>query len=99
MKQFIKPTSAELEILAVLWELGPTSVRDVFERLSKKKRTTYTTVLKFMQIMNEKGLVKRDEKSRAHIYRAAIAQEHTQKGLVKDLLDKAFRGSALRLVQ
>jgi len=99
MKQFIKPTSAELEILAVLWELGPTSVRNVFERLSEKKATTYTTVLKFMQIMNEKGLVKRDEKSRAHIYRAAIAQEHTQKGLVKDLLDKAFRGSALRLVQ
>ena len=99
MKQFIKPTSAELEILGVLWESGPASVRQVFERLSKRKATTYTTVLKFMQIMHEKGFVKRDEKNKAHIYRAAITEEQTRKGLVKDLLDKAFRGSALSLVQ
>ena len=99
MKQFGKPTSAELEILSVLWETGPASVREVFARLSEQKSTTYTTVLKFMQIMHEKGFVKRDEKNKAHIYRAAITQEQTQRGLVKDLLDKAFRGSALSLVQ
>jgi len=99
MKQFIKPTSAELEILGVLWETGPASVRQVFERLSEQKSTTYTTILKFMQIMHEKGFVKRDEKNKAHIYRAAITQDQTQKGLVQDLLDRAFRGSALSLVQ
>ena len=97
--RYIKPTESELEILQVLWKKGLATVREVHEDLAALKDAGYTTTLKLMQIMNEKGLVKRDEKSRAHIYRAAIAQEHTQKGLVKDLLDKAFRGSALRLVQ
>lgn len=94
-----KPTSAELDILAVLWERGASTVREVFDALSERKPTTYTTVLKFMQIMNEKGLVKRDEQAKAHIYSAVPTEEQTQKNLVSDLLDRAFRGSALKLVQ
>lgn len=95
----LKPTSAELDILNVLWEKGASTVRDVFETLNARKPTTYTTVLKFMQIMHEKGLVKRDEHSKAHIYSADVTQEQTQTSLVSDLLDRAFRGSALKLVQ
>jgi len=94
-----KPTSAELDILNVLWEKGPSTVRDVYGSLNERKPTTYTTVLKFMQIMNEKGLVKRDEHAKAHIYRAVPTEEQTQKNMVSDLLDRAFRGSALKLVQ
>jgi predicted transcriptional regulator len=94
-----KPTSAELDILAVLWERGASTVRDVCAVLNERKPTTYTTVLKFMQIMNEKGLVKRDEHAKAHIYSAVPTEEQTQKNLVSDLLDRAFRGSALKLVQ
>lgn len=94
-----KPTSAELDILAVLWERGASTVRDVYAALNERKPTTYTTVLKFMQIMNEKGLVKRDEHAKAHIYSAVPTEEQTQRNLVSDLLDRAFRGSALKLVQ
>ena len=94
-----KPTSSELEILDVLWEKREATVKDLFEAIGKRRATTYTTVLKTLQIMNEKGLVKRDEKGKAHIYKPARSQEHTQKNLVSDLLDKAFRGSALKLVQ
>lgn len=94
-----KPTAAELEILAVLWEMGSATVKEVHEKLNENKPTTYTTVLKFLQIMTEKGLVERDDANKAHIYRAATTQEQTQKTLVSDLLEKAFRGSALRLVQ
>ena len=94
-----KPTSAELDILAVLWERGASTVRDVYAALSERKPTTYTTVLKFMQIMNEKGLVKRDEHAKAHIYSAVPTEEQTKTNLVSDLLDRAFRGSALKLVQ
>ncbi len=94
-----KPTAAELEILAVLWESGAATVREVQEVLNRNKPTAYTTVLKFLQIMTEKGLVKRDVAAKAHIYRAALKQEETQKNLVADLIEKAFRGSALKLVQ
>jgi BlaI family transcriptional regulator, penicillinase repressor len=94
-----KPTAAELEILDVLWEKGRATVREIHEHIIKRRPMTYTTVLKFMQIMLEKKLVLRDEKDRAHIYRPARTQRHTQKNLVADLLDKAFRGSASKLVQ
>ena len=94
-----QPTSSELEILNVLWEKESATVREVFEVISASKSITYTTVLKLMQIMTEKGLVERDEQGKAHLYRAAIPQTETQKGLVKDLLEKVFRGSAMQLVQ
>ena len=94
-----KPTSAELEILSVLWEKESATVREVYEVLSERKPTVYTTILKLMQIMHEKGLVERDSSAKAHVYRAKISQEETQKNLVSDLLERAFRGSALRLVQ
>lgn len=94
-----KPTSAELDILGVLWEKGPSTVRDVYQILSERKPMAYTTILKFMQIMHEKGIVTRDEQARAHIYRAVPTELQTQKSLVSDLLERAFRGSALKLVQ
>ena len=95
-----RPTSAELEILDVLWERGAATVREVYEILSACQRpTVYTTVLKLMQIMHEKGLVERDSTSKAHVYRALASRDETQKNLVSDLLEKAFRGSALKLVQ
>lgn len=94
-----KPTVAELEILDVLWELGSSTVRDVHDVIGGRRPTAYTTVLKQMQIMHEKGLVRRSEKGKAHVYRAARSRRQTQKGLVSDLLERAFRGSALKLVQ
>ena len=95
----IKPTESELEILQTLWTRGLATVREVHEDLARTKDVGYTTTLKLMQIMHEKGLVKRDEKEKAHIYRPAQTQRQTQKSLVGDLLDKAFSGSALKLVQ
>ena len=89
-----RPTDAELEILTVLWSRGPFTVREVHEVLSARKPTQYTTVLKMLQIMSEKGLVRRDEKQRAHIYQAARPQEWTQRQLAGDLLQRAFQGSA-----
>lgn len=94
-----QPTTSELEILNVLWEKESATVREVFEIISTSKSVTYTTILKLMQIMTEKGLVERDEQSKAHLYRPTIAQNETQKGLVNDLLEKVFRGSAKQLVQ
>ena len=95
-----KPTAAELEILDLLWEKQEATVRDIQQAINKRRPdTSYTTVLKTMQIMHEKGLVKRNEKGKAHIYKPARSQEQTQRNLVSDLLDKAFRGSALKLVQ
>ena len=94
-----KPTSAELEILDLLWERGQATVKEIHEIIGERKPTLYTTVLKTLQIMHEKGLVERDAASKAHIYRAAHSQNETQKTLVSDLLEKAFRGSALKLVQ
>jgi predicted transcriptional regulator len=93
-----RPTDAELEILKVLWRRGPSTVREVFEQLSEFKTSGYTTVLKMMQIMSEKGLVRRDETERAHVYEAALAEDETQRQLVGDLLRRAFDGSAKRLV-
>ena len=92
-----RPTNSELEILGVLWERGPCLVKDVHEEMEKRRRTGYTTVLKLMQIMAEKGLVTRDEANRAHVYSANISREHAQSGLMNDLVDKAFGGSAHKL--
>jgi len=93
-----RPTDAELEILTVLWSRGPLTVRDVHQVLCERKSTQYTTVLKTLQIMAEKGLVRRDEKQRAHIYEAARPQEWTQRQLAGDLLQRAFQGSASQLL-
>ena len=93
-----RPTEAELEILAVLWERGDSTVRDVFEALEATRGTGYTTVLKLMQIMARKGLVQRDESRRTHVYRAAHSARRTQGELVRDLIDRAFAGSASKLV-
>ena len=93
-----RPTAAELEILTVLWSLGPSTVRDVHEALSRRKPAQYSTVLKFLQIMAEKGLVRRNEKQRAHIYEAARPREWTQRQLAGDLLERAFNGSAKSLM-
>ena len=96
--QLPRPTDAELEILAVLWQRGPSTVREVHDSISELKPTGYTTVLKLMQIMTEKGLVSRDERERAHVYRARVPEEQTQQQLVGDLLDRAFKGSAASMV-
>ena len=93
-----KPTAAELEILTVLWSLGPVTVRDVYEALSRRRPAQYSTVLKFLQIMAEKGLARRNEKQRAHIYEAARPREWTQRQLAGDLLQRAFDGSAKSLM-
>ena len=92
------PTPAELEILGVLWKRGPSTVRDVQEALDEDRPTGYTTVLKLLQIMTEKQLVSRDERARAHVYVARLPEAHTQRQLVSDLLDRAFGGSAMKLV-
>jgi predicted transcriptional regulator len=92
------PTAAEIAILNVLWERGPSTVRDVHEQLSARTGTGYTTVLKLLQIMHEKGLVTRDESDRAHVYAAAAQQQGTQQALIGDLLERAFGGSAHRLI-
>ncbi len=91
-----RPTQAELEILRVLWDRGPSSVRDVHEALGAD--AGYTTVLKQLQIMSTKGLVERDERGRAHVYSATVPQEQTQRQLVRDLVERAFGGSAGQLV-
>lgn len=96
--QLPKPTDAELAILQVLWESGPMTVRQVHDSLSQHRELGYTTVLKLLQIMGEKGLVERDESNRSHVYRAKLPREQTQAQLVGDLLSKAFGGSAARLV-
>jgi predicted transcriptional regulator len=95
----MKPTAAELDILSVLWEQRKATVKDVHEVINKQKPTAYTTVLKTLQIMHEKGLVERDEHNKAHIYKAAVAKNETQKNIVTDMLERVFRGSAAQLVQ
>ena len=92
------PTDAELEILRVLWNRGPSTVRDVYEELQRAKPVGYTTVLKFLQIMAGKGLVRRNEEQRTHVYESMVPRESTQRQLVGDLLDRAFGGSAMQLV-
>jgi BlaI family transcriptional regulator, penicillinase repressor len=93
-----RPTAAELEILRVLWSHGLSTVREVHERLNQTKPTGYTTVLKLMQIMADKGLVVRNEEQRAHVYQAVCPREDTQRQLVGDLVERAFGGSATQLV-
>ena len=97
-----KPTDGELAILSVLWRLGPATVRQVFDVLNGERggerEMGYTTVLKMLQIMSEKELVTRDETERTHVYESRYSESHTQSHLVKDLADKAFGGSAMKLV-
>jgi len=93
-----RPTDGELAILRVLWQRGPSTVRQVNEALNIDRTTGYTTTLKLMQIMTEKGLVVRDESERTHIYTAGTAEEQTQRQLVGDLMDRAFGGSTRKLV-
>lgn len=93
-----KPTNAELEILTVLWSIGPATVREVYDAISRRRRAEYSTTLKFMQIMAEKGLLLRNEKQRAHVYEPAKPREWTQRQLAGDLLERAFSGSAKALL-
>jgi predicted transcriptional regulator len=97
-KPLPRPTEAELAILRVLWDRGPSTVRDVQQALEVERGTGYTTALKLLQIMTEKGLVRRDDRQRTHVYEAALPAEATQRQLVRDLLDRAFGGSARQLV-
>ncbi len=94
-----RPTDAELEILRVLWKRGKSSVREVHEELNLARPGGYTTALKLLQIMTDKGLVRRDEEARAHLYEAVESREGTQSKLVRDLAERAFGGSAAELVQ
>ena len=93
-----RPTDAELAILRVLWARGPSTVRQVHETLVRERPTAYTTALKMLQIMTEKGLVHRDDRDRTHIYHPRLTEDQTQRQLVRDLLDRAFGGSASKLV-
>jgi predicted transcriptional regulator len=93
-----KPTTTELEILRVLWERGPSTVRDVYEVMAQSKPIGYTTVLKIMQIMTQKGTVARNEDSKAHVYKARQPEENTKRQLAGDLLQRAFAGSASQLM-
>ena len=93
-----KPTAAELAILQVLWSRGPSTVRDVLQTLNRKKDMGYTGVLKLLQIMTVKGLVRRDESARAHIYEACLPAEHTKRHLDGDVLQRVFQGSASQLM-
>ena len=96
--KYIKPTESELEILQVLWNRGLASVREVHEELSKSKDAGYTTTLKLMQIMHEKGLVKRDDSVKTHIYQPAVSKEKTQKHLLGKMINTLFGGSTTQLV-
>jgi predicted transcriptional regulator len=93
-----RPTDAELAILRILWDRGPSTVRQVHDILAHERQAAYTTALKLLQIMIEKGLVERDESDRTHVYRARLSEETTQRQLVRDLLDRAFGGSPGKLV-
>ncbi|RYZ21748.1 MAG: BlaI/MecI/CopY family transcriptional regulator [Chitinophagaceae bacterium] len=94
----IKPTESELEILQILWGKGLATVREVHEELAKTKEVGYTTTLKLMQIMHEKGLVKRDESMRTHVYQPSVNKEKTQKHLLTKMIDSLFGGSSTQLV-
>jgi BlaI family transcriptional regulator, penicillinase repressor len=93
-----RPTDAELEILTILWSRGPSSVREVHETITRRRPAQYSTVLKFLQIMAEKGLVRRNEEQRAHIYEAAQPREWTQRQLAGDLLERAFGGNPAQML-
>ncbi|HYI08642.1 MAG TPA: BlaI/MecI/CopY family transcriptional regulator [Thermoanaerobaculia bacterium] len=93
-----RPTDAELAILTVLWQRGPSTVREVHDELSSTHDTGYTTILKLLQIMTDKGLVIRDERQRAHVYATRESEQRTQRQLLGDLIDRAFGGSPAKLV-
>jgi len=93
-----RPTDAELAILRVLWDRGPSTVREVHEALRSSQSSGYTSVLKFLQIMTDKGLVVRDETNRAHVYGPKVSEQRTQLQLLSDLVDRAFAGSSAKLV-
>ena len=97
-KKTLKPTPAELPILAILWEEGPSTVRHVHDIVMERQKVGYTTILKFLQIMHKKGLVKRDSSAMAHIYEPAFSEEEIQRRLLNDLVQGAFKGSAKNLV-
>lgn len=97
-RELPKPTNAELEILTVLWSIGSATVREVYEAISRRRPAQYSTTLKFLQIMANKGLVRRDEKQRAHVYQAVKTREWTQRQLAGDLLERAFGGSPTALL-
>lgn len=94
----VKPTESELEILQFLWQNGPSTVRQVHEELAKTKDSGYTTTLKLMQIMFEKGLVSRTDAGRFHLYKAEVGEEETQNSLLGKFVDATFRGSAMKMV-
>jgi BlaI family transcriptional regulator, penicillinase repressor len=95
--QIPRATESELELLRILWEKQPATVRDIYEALNEERRSGYTTVLKLLQIMTAKGLVVRDEANRAHVYRAAVSQDAMQSKMLKDLSMRLFSGSAAQL--
>ncbi|MCA9043828.1 MAG: BlaI/MecI/CopY family transcriptional regulator [Planctomycetaceae bacterium] len=97
-KNEMRPTQVELDILQLLWKQGPSTVRAVHDVLSQGKELTYTSTLKTMQVMHEKGLVVRDESQRSHIYEAAVQQKSTQRQFVSDLVDRVFGGATEQLV-
>lgn len=92
-----RPTEGELELLTILWDRGQATVREAFDEVNSKRPVVYTGVLKLLQIMTEKGLVRRDERERAHVYRAAIGREEIQRQFMRELSDRFFRGSATQL--
>lgn len=98
MKSKLHPTNSELAILRVLWQSGPATVRFVNEQLNQKKEVGYTTTLKLMQIMHEKGILSRTKSGKTHVYRSEVSEHETQRGLIDRLVDTAFQGSALKLV-
>ena len=98
MRKLPKPTDAELTILRVLWTRGPSTVRQVHDALNQERPAGYTTALKLLQIMADKGLVARDESDRTHVYTASVSEGETQRQLLDDLMARAFRGSAMTLV-
>ncbi len=97
MAKKIRPTESELEILQVLWSQGPCTVRQVNDRLNRNREVGYTTTLKLLQIMTDKGLVRRDSSKRTHVFEAAISEAQTQRGMIQRLIDTAFHGSAGKL--
>ena len=97
-RELPRPTDAELEILTILWSRGPSSVREVHETIIRRRPAQYSTVLKFLQIMAEKGLVRRNKQQRAHIYEAAQPREWTQRQLAGDLLERAFGGNPAQML-
>jgi BlaI family penicillinase repressor len=96
-REIPRPTEGELELLGILWERGPATVRELFEAVNTRRIIVYTGVLKLLQIMTEKGLVERDERERAHVYRAAISQSDTEVRFLRELSERFFAGSAAQL--